>query len=105
VDGPIASTIRSSTIANPLYGYDPINNCEIDFMDPKAIGIQAVDNLPCELPKDASEDFGNELIDKVFPSLFENDKDHIIERASQTNLRGELNPAFAYLQDFVDGRD
>ena len=105
VDGPIASTIRSSTIANPLYGYDPINNCEIDFMDPKAIGIQAVDNLPCELPKDASEDFGNELIDKVFPSLFEDDKDHIIERASQTNLRGELNPAFAYLQDFVDGRD
>jgi len=105
VDGPIASTIRSSTIANPLYGYDPINNCEIDFMDPKAIGIQAVDNLPCELPKDASEDFGNELIDKVFQSLFEDDKDRIIERASQTNLKGELTSAFAYLQGFVDGTE
>lgn len=105
VDGPIASTIRSSTIANPLYGYDPINNCEVDFMDPNAIGIQAVDNLPCELPKDASEDFGNELIDKVFPSLFEDDKDGIIERASQTNLKGELTPAFSYLQGFVDGTE
>jgi hypothetical protein len=57
------------------------------------------------LPKDASEDFGNELIDKVFPALFGEDKDRIIERASQTNLNGELTPAFAYLQGFVDGTE
>ena len=29
----------------------------------------AVDNLPCELPKDSSEDFGKEFIDKILPSI------------------------------------
>ena len=65
----------------------------------------AVDNLPCELPKDASEDFGNELIKHVLPSLIGDDTDRIIERASQTNLQGELMPEFEYLNDFVQGKE
>lgn len=63
----------------------------------------AVDNLPCELPKDASEDFGNELIRNVFPALFESDPDDVIGRASETNLKGELTEHYAYLQDYVNG--
>ena len=66
-----------------------------------AIGVQAVDNLPCELPKDASEDFGNALIEGVFPALFGEDPDRIIERASETNLEGELMPKFSYLEDYL----
>ena len=50
----------------------------------------AVDNLPCELPKDASEDFGNELIKHVIPAIIGDDPDQIIERASQTNPEGKL---------------
>ena len=65
----------------------------------------AVDNLPCELPKDASEDFGNELIKHVLPALIGDDPDRIIERASQTNLDGELMPAFSYLKDYVEGKE
>ena len=106
IDGPVASTIRPSTIANPLYGYDPQTESEVDFMAEGAIGVQAVDNLPCELPKDASEDFGNELIKNVFPSLFgETDIDSIIERGSETNLNGELMPKFAYLKDYLQRKD
>lgn len=103
IDGPVATTIRPSTIANPLYGYDPQAEKEVDFMQKGAIGVQAVDNLPCELPRDASEDFGNSLIDKIFPSLFGEDKDGIIERASETNLNGELMPKYSYLEDYVKG--
>jgi hypothetical protein len=65
----------------------------------------AVDNLPCELPKDASKDFGDDLIDKVFPSLFGEDTDGIIERASQTNLEGSLTKYFAYLDKYVAGEE
>src|SRR5690606_9002941 len=62
INGPIASTIRPSKISDPIYGYDPITESEVDFMQSNAIAVMAVDNLPCELPLDASEDFGNELI-------------------------------------------
>jgi len=55
------------------------------------------------LPKDASEDFGNELIKMVFPVLFGEDPDKIIERGSETNSNGELMPLFTYLQEYVDG--
>lgn len=105
IDGPVASTIRPSTIAKPHYGYDPQSEKEVDFMDQQAIGVMAVDNLPCELPKDASEDFGRALIDRVFPHLFGEDTEGIIERASQTNLSGELMPDFAYLESYVAGND
>ena len=104
INGPIASTIRPSTIADPLYGYDPETESEVDFMQEGAIGVQAVDNLPCELPKDASEDFGGALIEGVFPALFGEDTDRIIERASETNLEGELTEKFAYLQDYLTGK-
>lgn len=104
IDGPVASTIRPSTIVEPLYGYDPISESEVDFMQEGAIGVQAVDNLPCELPKDASEDFGNELIKNVFQSLFVSDDKGIIERASETTLAGKLAPRYAYLEDYLKGK-
>jgi len=101
IDGPVACTIRPSTIANPLYGYDPTTEKEVDYYAKNAITVMAVDNLPCELPKDASEDFGSVLIDKIFPALFGDDPDRIIERASETNLQGELMPDFSYLESYV----
>lgn len=104
IDGPVASTIRPSTIADPLYGYDPETETEVDFMSKEAIGVMAVDNLPCELPRDASEDFGNELLTKVLPSLIEKDTDTIIERATICE-NGALTSYFSYLQDYVDGKN
>ena len=101
VAGPIASTIRSSKISSPIYGYDPSTGLELDFMDENAIAVMAVDNLPCELPRDASEHFGDELIKIVIPILLGDDPDNILERASETNKRGELMPDFSYLTDYV----
>ena len=62
----------------------------------------AVDNLPCELPKDASEDFGAEMIKNVLPHLFGEDAHEVIWKATETTLEGALTPHFAYLQDYVD---
>ena len=105
IDGPIASTIRPSKVQDPIYGYDPNTGKETDYRNPKAIAVMAVDNLPCELPKDASEDFGNELIKHVIPCLLGNDPDQIIYRASQTTLSGELNKPFSYLEDYILNND
>lgn len=102
IEGSIPSTKRAATIDDPFYDYNPkTGELETAFSSSKNISVQAVDNLPCELPKDASFDFGRNLIDKVFPSLFGDDTDEIIERASITN-NGKLTPKFSYLQDFAD---
>ena len=103
IDSAIACTIRPSKIADPIYGYNPITESEDDFMKEGVIAVMAVDNLPCELPLDASEDFGDNLIDEVFPAMFSEDPDAIIERGSQTNLDGELMPLFKYLEEYVKG--
>jgi hypothetical protein len=60
----------------------------------------AVDNLPCELPRDASDDFGKDLTDRVLPFLFLGDPDRVIERATICS-NGKLTPPFEYLADYA----
>ncbi|MCG6187037.1 NAD(P)-dependent oxidoreductase [Maribellus maritimus] len=104
IEGSIPSTKKAATINEPFYDYNPeTEDLEKPFNSAKNVTVQAVDNLPCELPKDASLDFGRNLIDKVFPSLFNEDADEIIERASITK-DGKLTERFAYLQDFAKGK-
>ncbi|MQP52218.1 MULTISPECIES: NAD(P)-dependent oxidoreductase [unclassified Flavobacterium] len=101
VDGPIACTIKASTIAEPFFGYLPIDHKEVPFTHPASIMVMSVDNLPCELPKDASEGFGEMFMKHVIPAFFNGDKDGILERAKMTE-NGKLTPRFAYLQGYVD---
>lgn len=101
IDGPVASTIRPSTIEEPFYAYDPLNEKETEFGAKGSIAVSAVDNLPGELPRDASEDFGNELIKNVIPHFFNNDQEGILAKASETQLDGKLTEHFAYLESYV----
>lgn len=103
IDGPIPSTVRASTIANPIYYVSRKSGKEVETPSDDTITVMAVDNLPCELPKDASQDFGNELIKNIMPNLLGTDNDRIIDRASITE-NGELKADYEYLQDYVDGK-
>ncbi|MDO6597950.1 NAD(P)-dependent oxidoreductase [Oceanihabitans sp. 2_MG-2023] len=102
VDGPVASTLRASTIADPFYGYDAKTETEVAFNTPNAITVMAVDNLPCELPKDASEGFGDMFLEHVIPSFFNEDQKGILKRAKITENK-KLTERFSYLQDYVLG--
>lgn len=102
IDGPVASTIRPSTIADPIYYIDRITGQETKELTKDTITVMAVDNLPCELPKDASEDFGNELIKYVLPNLIGTDNERLIYRATIAE-RGELNDEYKYLQGYLNG--
>ena len=104
IDGPVASTIRASTIANPIYGYDPFGEKEVDYKDENAIAVMAVDNLPCELPNDASVGFGENFLEYVIPAFFNGDENGVLERAKMTE-NGKLTERYAYLQDYVDGKE
>lgn len=100
IKGSIPTTIRSSTIDNPIYGYNPESGEEGAPFSPANITIMAVDNLPCELPRDASVDFGAALIKNIIPALIGDDSTSIINRASITK-NGELNTGYEYLEDYA----
>ena len=104
IDGPVASTLRASTIADPIYGYDPETSTEVAYTSPSAITVMAVDNLPCELPKDASDGFGDLFLTHVIPAFFNDDKDGILARAAMTKAQ-ELTPRYEYLQGYVNGEE
>jgi alanine dehydrogenase len=103
VDGPIACTIKASTIAEPFFGYLASEHKEVPYSHPGSVMVMSVDNLPCELPKDASEGFGEMFMQHVIPAFFNNDKDGILQRAKITE-NGKLTPRFSYLQDYVDAK-
>lgn len=102
INGSIPATIRGTDMRHPVYDYNPETGAEEQaFSNSRNVTVMAVDNLPCELPRSASEDFGRDLMERVLPSLLGKDKDEIIERATLTK-GGMLTPAFEYLQDYVN---
>ncbi len=104
IKGPIASTIRASTIADPFYGYDPASDGEREPFEKRVITVMAVDNLPGELPRDASADFGTALMEHVLPELLGVRDSGMVERASIA-AAGRLTPGYGYLEDYLAGRE
>jgi saccharopine dehydrogenase (NAD+, L-lysine-forming) len=102
INGSIPSTKKATTIADPLYDYNATSDSvEPPLVNDKFITVMSIDNLPCELPRSASEEFGRDLIDRVLPLLVGADKDEIIERATIAE-QGSLTHHFQYLQDYVN---
>ena len=104
IEGSIPSTKKPSTIDDPVYDFNPTENkVEPAFNEEGNITVMAVDNLPCELPRNASTDFGKMLMNNVLPSLIENDDQDIIKNATIAK-DGKLTDRYSYLQDYVDGK-
>ncbi len=105
IEGSIPTTKRASTIEDPLYDYNPYTeNAEPALSSSKNITVMAVDNLPNELPRNASDSFGRQLIDNVLPHLLFEDTNSMIQNATIT-LDGKLTQKYRYLQDFADGKE
>ena len=101
INGPVPSTLRSTTISDPFYGYNPVlENEEPAFIRPSNITVMSIDNLPGELPRDASLDFGKQLMRNALHDLFTDTGSHMIERATILQ-NGKLTPVFAYLEDYL----
>ena len=103
VNGPIACTLKASTIADPIFGYLPSQHIEVPYTHPGAIVVMSVDNLPCEIPNDASIGFGEMFMKLVLPAFFDNDQNELLSRA-QVTKSGKLTTKFSYLQDYLEGK-
>jgi alpha-aminoadipic semialdehyde synthase len=109
IDGSIELTVKETDSRNPVYVYEPLTGRAIDGVEGKGPIVLAVDKLPAELPREASESFGNALTPYV-PELATAD----FSRQPRTLLmsqefrdamivhRGRLRPQFSYLRRFLD---
>ncbi|MFT3886134.1 MAG: hypothetical protein QM724_12120 [Flavobacteriales bacterium] len=103
IGGPVDSTLRASTIADPFFGYDKASGSECPVGRAGSITVMSVDNLPCELPRDASKSFGQDLMDRVMPNLIGNDPEGMIARATIAT-KGALTERYTYLADYAAGK-
>ncbi|MBS1681443.1 MAG: alanine dehydrogenase [Bacteroidetes bacterium] len=102
IDGSVPTTKKPSSITDPLYDYDPVTDRTLNPLSGENfITVMAVDNLPCELPRSASEEFGRDLIDRILKPLLGKDPEGIIDRATIVE-KGKLTQHFSYLEDYVN---
>lgn len=100
LDGSIPTTLRTSSIMEPFYDVDLKSFKEHDaFSDKNFLTVCAVDNLPTELPFDASKSFGEMLIKHVIPELV-SESQSAIDRATLAR-NGHLMPNYSYLEEYV----
>lgn len=90
INGSVPATTHATTIADPFYYYDNVL-------------MMTVDNLPGELPRDASDEFSDVLVREIFPRLILNDPEKVIEGASIT-AKGKLTKIFSYLENYSKGQ-
>ena len=64
--------------------------------------MMTVDNLPNELPRDATAFFGEQFTHYILPEILLEDYSEVLLRGTIA-MDGVLRPSFAYLQDYVDG--
>lgn len=108
IEGGIEATVRATTSGDPVYVFDPESGAATSGVAGRGVVIMAVDNLPCELPREASQHFGDSLARFVgalarcdWSRPFETiDLPPAIRRAVVCH-RGLLTPEFRYLAEWV----
>ena len=97
----IPSTLFAATIAEPVFGYDVETEQATEPYQANTVDMMTIDNLPNELPRDASQNFGEQFIEYILDELLKVESS-VIERATITN-NGDLTAHFEYLRDYLNG--
>jgi len=96
--GSVPINLGDQSIENPVYGVDKSTLQKTAAYLPGSIDIMAVGNLPNELPRDASQYFGEQLIKYVLDDLVKGNS-ALIERAIMVN-KGVITANFAYMKSY-----
>ncbi len=99
-NGSIPSTLLASTIENPFYDYDVLTGKAAEPFSEKTITVMSIDNLPNELPRDASHFFGEQFIDHIVQHL-NNPENSPVLQGGTIARNGELTEPFKYLTNYV----
>ncbi len=100
-NGSIPCNLGDATIENPSYGVNRYTREKTEPYHEDGITMMCVGNLPNELPRDASQFFGDHLMKYVFDELMKERSD-MIEKATITHAGG-LTKRYAYLAEYATG--
>jgi len=109
IEGGVEITLKPTTVDEPCFVYDPATDSARDGVEGPGLLVMAIDNLPCELPADASRSFGDALVDFV-PALANADYtaplDQLALPAALTRAlivhQGRLTPDYVYLNQYLE---
>ncbi|UCF49954.1 MAG: hypothetical protein JSU91_00295 [Thermoplasmatales archaeon] len=108
INGAIEFTKIATTPDNPVFVYNPFNEDIIDGYKGDGIAVIAVDNLPCELPKESSIEFSNSLMSFI-PSIVRADFSVDFEKLNLPSeikkavilYQGILTPDYSYINKYL----
>ncbi len=100
----IPCTIHASKISDPFFGFDKTTLQEVAPFEENAVTMMTIDNLPNELPRDASAFFGDQFINYILPEILKEEYSDVLLRGTIA-MDGVLRPDFSYLQDYVNGKE
>jgi alanine dehydrogenase len=108
IEGSIELTVKATTSLNPVYVFHADTGVPLDGWEGRGPVVLAVDKLPAELPREASESFGSALLPFV-PLLAQTRFDRSFERLdlppefrhALIAHRGALLPKFSYLSEHL----
>ena len=108
INGAIEFTEKATSPDNPVFVYNPIRDDVIEGFRGNGIVVMAVDNLPCELPKESSQAFSDSLLPFI-PSITKADYSvnfEYLELPSEIKkavilYHGKLTPSYQYINRFL----
>jgi len=108
VEGSVELTYKTTTPEKPTFTYDPRRKKFVDGYKSEGITVLAVDNLPAELPRDASDDFSGLIRDYVYQIAAHGVTDLTRHMAIPAEIRhavvtqdGKLTGDSAYLRKYI----
>ena len=108
VEGAIECTVRCTEPGDPVFVYDPRTGAAVDGYAGEGVVVMAVDILPSELPREASNDFSAVLKEYV-PAIATADYTVPFEqlalppeiKRAVITYQGELTPDYRYLAQYL----
>jgi len=109
IEGGVECTVKATDPGKPVFTYNPVSGEVSDEINNDGIVIMSVDNLPSELPKDASEYFSG-ILKTLIPDMVEADFTADFDQLKLSDsikkaiicYRGRLTPDYIYLEKYLE---
>ncbi|KAI8803017.1 Saccharopine dehydrogenase-domain-containing protein [Cladochytrium replicatum] len=101
INGSLEFMDRASSIDQPFFMYDPMTDSVHYNPEGNGVQIMSIDNLPTEMPLEASEYFSNALFPFVREMIHDNFDHPVVKRAIISELDGKLVGRHAHLYDSI----
>jgi len=109
INGAIEFTEKTTSPDNPVFVYNPSTDMIKDGYEGDGIVVMAVDNLPCELPKESSQSFSETLlrfVPDVMKADFTLNDFNLVKLPTEIKnavilYQGKLTPAYNYINKYL----